>query len=88
MIDWGRVLVGQLEFYWDVHLRPRLEGLTDAEYVWEPVGGCWTLRRQKSGTWVLDGKWPGTLAAAGDNDCVATSPRRRRLFRHARNCVL
>jgi hypothetical protein len=58
MIDWGRVLVGQLEFYWDVHLRPRLEGLTDAEYVWEPVGGCWPLRRQKSGTWVLDGKWP------------------------------
>jgi hypothetical protein len=40
MIAWGRVLVGQLEFYWDVHLRPRLEGLTDSEYCWEPVEGC------------------------------------------------
>jgi hypothetical protein len=29
-VDWGRLLVGQLEFYWDVHLRPRLDGLTDA----------------------------------------------------------
>jgi hypothetical protein len=58
MIAWGRVLVGQLEFYWDVHLRPRLEGLTDSEYCWEPVEGCWTLRRQKGGTWVLDEKWP------------------------------
>ena len=22
-IDWGRLLAGQLEFYWNVHLRPR-----------------------------------------------------------------
>ena len=35
--DWGRLIVGQLEFYWDVHLRPRLDGLTDEEYLWEPV---------------------------------------------------
>jgi hypothetical protein len=28
-VDWGRLLAGQLEFYWDVHLRPRLDGLTD-----------------------------------------------------------
>ena len=31
-VNWGQLIVGQLEFYWDVHLRPRLEGLTDAEY--------------------------------------------------------
>jgi hypothetical protein len=57
-LDWGAVLVGQLEFYWDVHLRPRLEGLTDEEYFWEPVEGCWSLRRGRDGALVLDGGWP------------------------------
>ena len=53
-LDWGRLLVGQLEFYWDVHLGPRLEGLTDEEYFWEPVEGCWSLRRGADGRWRLD----------------------------------
>jgi hypothetical protein len=53
-VDWGRLLVGQLEFYWDVHLRPRLDGLTDEEYFWEPVDGCWSLRRDAEGGWRLD----------------------------------
>jgi hypothetical protein len=57
-LDWGRVLVGQLEFYWDVHLRPRLEGLADEEYFWEPVEGCWSLRQSADGRWRLDGAWP------------------------------
>src|ERR687898_593252 len=35
-MEWGRQLVGQMEFYWDVHLRPRLDGLTDDEYAWRP----------------------------------------------------
>ena len=47
-VNWGAVLVGQLEFYWAAHLRPRLDGLTDAEYFWEPVEGCWTLRRDRT----------------------------------------
>jgi hypothetical protein len=54
-VDWGRLLVGQLEFYWDVHLRPRLDGLTDEEYFWEPVEGCWSLRRGPDGGYRLDG---------------------------------
>ncbi|HJU02699.1 MAG TPA: DinB family protein [Actinomycetes bacterium] len=53
-VDWGRLLAGQLEFYWDVHLRPRLEGLGDEEYFWEPVEGCWSLRRAGDGRWRLD----------------------------------
>lgn len=57
-VDWGRLLVGQLEFYWDVHLRPRLDGLTDEEYFWEPVDGCWSLRRGADGAYRLDGHWP------------------------------
>lgn len=55
---WGPLLVGQLEFYWEVHLRPRLEGLTDEEYFWEPVAGCWSLRRGADGRYTLDGQWP------------------------------
>ena len=55
-LDWGRLLVGQLAFYWDVHLRPRLDGLTDEEYFWEPVEGCWSLRRGADGRYRLDGE--------------------------------
>ncbi|WP_148614598.1 DinB family protein [Nocardioides rubriscoriae] len=34
----------QLTFHWDHQVRPRLDGLTDAEYLWEPVPGAWNLR--------------------------------------------
>lgn len=37
-------LVDQLEWHWENQLRTRLDGLTDEEYLWEPVPGCWTLR--------------------------------------------
>jgi hypothetical protein len=57
-VDWGGLLVGQLEFYWDVHLRPRLDGLTDEEFFWEPVDGCWSVRRGAGGAWVQDSAWP------------------------------
>jgi hypothetical protein len=57
-IDWGRLLVGQLEFYWEVHLRPRLDGLSDEEYLWEPVEGCWSLRPGPDGRWRLDQSEP------------------------------
>lgn len=43
-VDWNKVLLDQLTWHWDNHLRPRLEGLTDEEYFWEPVGGCWSVR--------------------------------------------
>jgi len=36
-------LAEQLDWHWQHQLRPRLEGLTDDEYFWEPVPGCWTL---------------------------------------------
>ncbi|MEL7155529.1 MAG: DinB family protein [Actinomycetota bacterium] len=41
---WNERLVDQLVFHWDHHLRPRLDGLTDDEYRWEPVPGCWGVR--------------------------------------------
>jgi DinB superfamily len=38
-------LAYQLEFHWQYQLRPRLEGLTDDEYFFEPVPDCWTVHR-------------------------------------------
>src|SRR6266508_2732508 len=35
-------------------LRQRLAGLTDDEYFWEPVPGCWTIHRDESGAWISD----------------------------------
>jgi hypothetical protein len=45
-IDWNFELVDQLESHWQQQLRPRLDGLTDDEYFWEPVPGCWTISRR------------------------------------------
>jgi DinB family protein len=45
-IDWNNELVEQLDWHWQNHLRPRLEELTDEEYRWEPVAGCWSVRRR------------------------------------------
>lgn len=41
---WRDLILGQLDFYWEAHLRPRLQGLSDEEYLWEPVEGSWSLR--------------------------------------------
>lgn len=43
-IDWAAELAEQLDAHWSGQLRPRLEGLTDDEYRWEPVPGCWSVR--------------------------------------------
>src|SRR6478609_7237811 len=45
-IDWNRELIDQLESHWRLRLRPRLDGLTDDEYFWEPVADCWSIRRR------------------------------------------
>jgi hypothetical protein len=38
--------VNQLASHWDNQLRPRLEYLSDDEYLWEPAEGCWSVRRR------------------------------------------
>jgi DinB family protein len=43
-LDWNAMLVEQLDWLWQNQARPRLEGLTDAEYFWEPVPGGWSVR--------------------------------------------
>jgi hypothetical protein len=46
------LLAGAFDSYAQRTMR-RLTGLTDEEYLWEPVPGCWTVRGG-----VADGTWP------------------------------
>jgi hypothetical protein len=57
-VDWNAELLDQLDFYWHRSLRPRLDGLTDREYLWEPVEGCWSVRTAGDGTYMVDWAWP------------------------------
>lgn len=41
--DLASRLADQLDVHWRTQLRPRLVGLTDREYFWEPVPHCWSL---------------------------------------------
>jgi len=61
-IAWTLRLHDQLAWHWREHLRPRLDGLTDQEYLWEPVPRCWSLRRRADAA---------TPMAAGGGDVVA-----------------
>ena len=36
-LDVTAELLAQLEWHWSIQLRPRLNGLTDDEYLWEPA---------------------------------------------------
>ncbi|HYZ98117.1 MAG TPA: DinB family protein [Acidimicrobiales bacterium] len=60
-IDWTHELIEQLDFHWR-QLRPRLDGLSDDEYLWEPAPGAWSLRPRAEAT---------TAMAAGAGDWVA-----------------
>jgi len=53
-----RRLASQLTWHWEHQLRPRLSGLTDAEYLWEPVEGCWSIRARPDGAYTLDWAFP------------------------------
>jgi len=53
-IDWNAELVDQLEWHWQHQLRPRLDGLTDDEYFWQPVPGCWAISLRGAGEFTMD----------------------------------
>jgi hypothetical protein len=48
-INWTHELTDQLDWHWGKQLRPRLAGLTDEEYLWEPVDNTWSLRPRGQG---------------------------------------
>ena len=45
-MDWTTLLLEQLTFHWDHQVRPGLDGLTDDEYLWEPVADMWSIRQR------------------------------------------
>ncbi len=51
-------LITTFDYVW-ARLTGRLTGLTDEEYLWEPVTGCWSLRQGADGRWQLDGDGGG-----------------------------
>lgn len=59
---WPALLLDQLTFHWEVAVRPGLASLTDDEYWWEPVPGCWSLRPRdeaaRGGDLAIDGAVP------------------------------
>lgn len=61
-MDWTTQLLEQLTFHWEGHVRPRLDGLSDDEYSWEPVPGMWGIRPRAEAR---------TSMAAGGGDLVA-----------------
>ncbi len=60
-LDWTTQLVEQLTFHWESQARPRLDGLTDSEYFWEPTSGMWSIRNRADAR---------TAMAAGAGDAV------------------
>jgi hypothetical protein len=58
-MDWTTQLLDQLTFHWENQARPRLDGLGDEEYLWEPVPGAWSIRPRAETTTPL-------AAGAGD----------------------
>lgn len=70
MTDLAEALADQLDWHWQHQARPRLEGLTDEEYLWQPATYAWTVRhrdapapewvtvRAGSGEWLIDFAFP------------------------------
>jgi DinB superfamily len=50
----GTSLCAAFDHVWD-RFTGRLEGLTDDEYLWEPVPGCWSIRPDSKGAWRIEG---------------------------------
>jgi DinB superfamily len=63
-MDMTTQLADQLDFHWQSQLRPRLDGLTDDEYFWEPVKGCWTVHRDGA----IDFAYPAPRSEARPSD--------------------
>lgn len=54
VIHWNKELLDQLDFAWNHQFLPRMEGLTDEEYLRQPVPECWTVRQHADGAWKID----------------------------------
>lgn len=48
-VDWKNELIDQLDFAWEYHFLHRMQGMTDEEYLWEPVADIWTVHSGENG---------------------------------------
>src|ERR1700685_63770 len=90
-MGWNFQLAEQLDWHWREQLRPRLNGMTDAEYRWEPEPGAWNVRPRGTGTapvqagageFTIDFAFPGPGSAAGDHHRLAARAHHRRCPGH------
>ncbi|MEO6998402.1 MAG: DinB family protein [Terracoccus sp.] len=51
----SEILFDQLDWHWRVHLRPRFDGLSDAEYFWAPARGAWNVHPRGKGLTEMQG---------------------------------
>jgi hypothetical protein len=51
------LLANEMNETWSM-LLAWVEGLTDAEFFWEPVPGCWTVHTDDKGQWIVDYEKP------------------------------
>jgi hypothetical protein len=75
-VPWNDELLLQLTWHWEQQLRPRLSGLIDDEYFWEPVAGCWNLRLRGSTTTPIaggSGDWQIEFAAPAPEPAPVTT---------------
>jgi len=63
MIDWPAQVVEQLDWHWQAQLRPRLDDLTDDEYLWEPTPGAWTIHPDARPHQRIDWAYPAPTPA-------------------------
>ncbi len=57
-VNWPELIIEQAVFHWEAHFWPRLSGLTDDEFFWEPAPGGWSIRKEPDGTFAADSAWP------------------------------
>ena len=81
------VVAGLVGEAWSV-IEPNLAGLTDAEYFWEPMPGCWGVRRRgdirSSGCWGR-GEWAVETSLDGSTAPSTTTIGWRLM--HAYDCT-
>lgn len=81
--DLPTVLIDQIELHWHEHLRPRLQGLTDEEYFFDPTGDgdIWTVHpRRPDESARPDGSARPDDPAQADGSAQADDPELPRRF--------
>lgn len=61
-LDIRKELVDQMDFAWEHMFLPRMKGMKDSEYLWEPVDDVWTVYVDEEGETEVDENRPANPA--------------------------